>query len=76
MEKQFERNESRRFAAEARAYDKLGTQMDAADALIGELNSGAFYINIRSKSGRLTGAIRKFKCRSDAANYLIRNRYV
>ena len=69
-------NERRRFAAEARAYDKLGKQLCEAEALIGELSSGEFYINVRSKRGRLTGAIRRFADRTDALHYLIRNRYV
>jgi len=76
MEAQFERNDARRFSAEARAYDKLGKQLSDADALIGEFAHGEFYINVRSKSGKLTGAIRRFQRRTDAAHYLIRNRYV
>lgn len=78
-EAQFERNERRRFAAEARAYDKVGRQIDAADALIGELRREGctvFYINVRSKDGRLTGATREFSHRWHASSYLIRNRYV
>jgi hypothetical protein len=31
---------------------------------------------VRSKTGRLTGAIRRFAKRSDAVHFLIRNRYV
>ena len=73
---QFERNDRRRFAAEARSYDKLGKQLADADALIGEFVGGDCYINVRSKTGRLTGAIRRFTRRSDAASYLIKNRYV
>lgn len=73
---QFERNDSRRFAVEARAYDKLGKQLEDADALIGQFVHGEFYVNVRSKAGRMTGAIRRFAKRSDAAHFLIRNRYV
>lgn len=73
---QFERNDCRRFAAEARAYDKLGKQLADADTLIGEFVTGELYVNIRSSAGKLTGKIKRFARRSDAAHYLIRNRYV
>lgn len=73
---QFNRNERRRFASEARAYDKLDRQFSDAEALVGELVNGTFYINVRSKRGHLTGAIRRFPNRFDAVQYLIRNRYV
>jgi hypothetical protein len=73
---QFERNDRRRFAAEARAYDKLGKQLADADALIGEFVTGELYVNIRGVSGKLTGKIKRFTRRSDATHYLIRNRYV
>lgn len=76
LEAQFDRNERRRFASDQRAWDKLGGQITDADALIGEFVHGEFYINVRSKTGRLTGAIRRFATRSDARHYLIRNRYV
>ena len=75
-EAQFDRNERRRFAAEARAYDRLEKQLSEADALIGRFVHGEFYINVRSKTGRLTGAIRRFATRSDAAHFLVRNHYV
>lgn len=76
MEAQFERNDARRFAAEARAYDRMDKQLSDADALIGEFVTGEFYINVRSKTGKMTGAIRRFQRRVDAKHYLIRNRYV
>jgi hypothetical protein len=76
LEARFGRNEARRFASDQRAWDQLGRQLADADALIGELNGGTFYINVRSKGGRLTGAIRRFATRSDAQSFLIRNRYV
>lgn len=76
FEAQFERNEVRRFKSDQAAWDKLGRQLEDADALIGELNGGIFYINVRSKAGRLTGAVRRFTTRSEAAHFLIRNRYV
>ncbi len=76
IEKMIDRRERRRFASEAAAYDRLDRQLNDADALIGELASGTLYINVRSKNGAMTGRIRKFNHRSDAASYLIRNRYV
>ena len=76
IEAQLDRNELRRFATEARAYDKLGRQLSEANALIGDLINGDCYINVRSKGGKLTGATRRFKKRADAISYLIRNRYV
>jgi hypothetical protein len=76
MEAQLDRNELRRFAAEARAFDRLDRQISDAADLVGELVTGDYYINVRSKSGRMTGAIRRFSQRSDALHYLIRNRYV
>ena len=75
MEAQFDRNERRRFRSDQGAWDRLGRQLAEADALIGELSSGAFYINVRSKSGKLTGAIRRCARRDDASSFLIRNRY-
>lgn len=75
-ERQFERNDARRCSAEARAWDKLGKQLVAADALIGEFAGGEFYVNVRSKTGRMTGGIRRFSRRTDASMYLIRNHYV
>jgi hypothetical protein len=76
FEAQFDRNEQRRFVSDQRAWDKLGTQLADADALIGQFVHGEFYINVRSKGGRLTGAIRRFAKHTDAQHYLIRNRYV
>lgn len=76
FEAQFDRNERRRFAAEARAYDRLDRQIDAAEALVGQFANGSVYINVRSKAGRLTGAIRRFDRKMDAVNFLIRNSYV
>lgn len=76
IEAQLNRNELRRFAAEARAYDRLGRQIDAAEALVGKFANGECYVNVRSKAGRLTGAIRRFARQSEAVSFLIRNRYV
>jgi len=76
IESQIDRNELRRFAAEARAYDRLDRQLSDAEALVGLFINGDCYINVRSNTGRLTGAIRRFGNKHDAVNYLIRNRYV
>jgi hypothetical protein len=76
IEAHLNRNELRRFAVEARAYDRLGRQIDDAKALVGQLVGGGFYINVRSKTGRLTGAIRRFDREMTAVSFLIRNRYV
>lgn len=76
LEAQMDRNERRRFAVEARTYDRLGRQIEDAEALVGDFVSGDCYINVRSKSGRLTGATRRFAKRADAVSFLIRNRYV
>lgn len=76
MEAQFQRNQSRRFAAEARAYDRLTAQINAASPLVGQLSTGEYYINVRSKAGALTGKVRRFQDFSSATHFLIRNRYV
>jgi hypothetical protein len=76
LEAQFDRNEARRFTSDQRAWDKMGTQLADADALIGRFVNGECYINVRAKTGRLTGAIRRFAKHTDAQHYLIRNRYV
>lgn len=76
MEARFERNERRRFAADQRAWDQMGRRLSDADTLVGELSGGVFYVNVRTKSGRLTGVIRRFDSRSEAVDFLMRNRYV
>ena len=76
LERRMDRLEVRRFRSDERAWDKMGRQLSDADALIGELVGGTFYINVRSKTGTLTGAIRRFERRGDAQSFLIRNRYV
>lgn len=69
----------RRAKYEDRFMDRLDRRMAEAEPLIGELQGEKghrFYINVRSKDGRLTGAIREFANRSDATAYLLRNNYV
>lgn len=68
--------EARRFSEDQKAWDRMGRKMGEADALIGELNGGKFYVNQRNKVGRLTGKAVIFRNRQDAFDYLLRNRYV
>jgi len=71
-----DRREIARHRADARAEARMDRRYSDADALIGELNSAPrFYINVRSKAGHLTGAIRRFQFRHEASSFLIRNRY-
>ena len=80
VDAQVEANHNRRMANQARIdYAKLDRRDAAADALIGILQGEAgrrFYINCRTMDGKLTGKIREFKTRSEAADFLLRNRYV
>ena len=74
-----DRRERARFRADARAEVRLDRQHNAAEALVGQLcreEKTIYYINVRSKQGRLTGATREFSHEYDARNFLIRNRYV
>ena len=79
-DRQVEANHNRRMANQARIDHALwDRRYGDADALIGELQGEAghrFYINVKTAHGRMTGRIREFAHRSDAVNYLIRNRYV
>lgn len=71
--------ERRRMKYEDRFLDKLDRQMGKAEALIGKLmreGRTIFYINVQSKTGRLTGAVKEFATSGAASDYLIRNRYV
>ena len=75
-EERIESRDRSRCRADNRAYDRICKAHDDADALVGEFSHGELYINVRSKTGKLTGAIRRFVHKSDAIDYLIRNRYV
>lgn len=75
IEADLDRKEARRIAADERALVRLDKQLAEADALIGILNSGTHYINIKTKQGVPTGRI-KTGSRHDLISYLIRNRYV
>lgn len=68
--------EGRRFSEDQKAWDRLGRKLNDADALVGELLNGTFYINQRNKAGRLTGKAVIFRNRQDAFDYLLRNHYV
>jgi hypothetical protein len=75
----FDNRQDRRLAAEPRQLAKIDREIDAADALVGELvrdGVKVFYINQLRKSGLPTGKVVEFKYRFQAAEYLIRNRYV
>lgn len=75
----FEARHKRRMAQEPCQLERLDRRLAAADELIGELRRATgrvFYINVRGKTGRLTGRIREFASRCDARDFLMRNRYV
>ncbi|QIG67427.1 hypothetical protein EVB39_098 [Rhizobium phage RHph_TM3_3_9] len=71
-----EARQSRRMAAESRFIDRLERREREAEALVGELNSGKFYVNKRDRAGRLTGKEEYFDRHYDAIAYLLRNNYV
>jgi len=61
---------NRRFAAQARAEARLIKREAAAEAMIGELNSGKFYIY------PVGGKYRESTDKYELINFLVRNRYV
>ena len=67
-ERHLEAVQSRRLAAEARYLDRIEKREAAADAMIGELNSGKLYVY--PVGGRYREGTRR-----DLINFLIRNRY-
>ncbi|XAI95998.1 hypothetical protein [Microcystis phage Mwe-JY26] len=70
--------ERRRLKADAKAEARLDRLETAAEALVGTLireGKEVFYINLRTRDGRLTGKTLEGN-RFDLVNYLIRNRYV
>ena len=69
-----EARSNRRITADMRAYEALAIRETEAETLIGELNSGVLYINIRNHKGTPTGAI-KTGTRRELISYLIRNNY-
>ena len=79
IDRHLDARQSRRMATEARFLDRQDRREKEADALVGELcreGRTIFYINVRSKTGKLTGKTREFSKWSDAVGYLLRNRYV
>lgn len=75
MEKQFDMLERRRFAAEARAVDRIDQALDAADYLVGELcreGKTVHYINQRNAAGKPNGRIIE-GTRLDLVGFILRN---
>lgn len=73
-----ENRDRRRGREEDAAIARLDRQMEAADALIGQLcreGKMVLYINIKNARGIPTGKI-KTGSRYDLIDYMIRNRYV
>lgn len=75
-EARMEARDAARCKADDKAYAILERRMNEADALVGELNSGKFYINARNLAGRMTGKTVEFTSRSLAVAYLLAKRYV
>lgn len=69
IEQHLEARLSRRVAAEDRALTRIQQRENAANAMIGELNSGKLYIYP-------VGGRYREGTRSDLIAFLIRNRYV
>lgn len=65
-----------RSKADDKAYAKLCRRMDEAEALVGHLNSGRFYINKRNNKGQLTGKEEYFTTKAAAVSYLLEKGYV
>jgi hypothetical protein len=79
IEAQLETRQLRRMRAEPAQIARLDRQMDAAEALIGELQGEAghrFYINLLTAKGHFTGKIRESRSKAELVSFLIRNRYV
>lgn len=75
----FDYRDRRRLAAEDRYLARVEKREKEAEALVGELcreGTTIFYINVRSKEGRLTGKTREFADQGSAIAYLLRNNYV
>lgn len=61
---------------EAKALDKQERLENKAEALVGELADGTFYINLTDRRGIPTGKIKKSTSQFELVQYLIRNGYV
>lgn len=78
VESQLERRMRHRLRAEPRQLERLDRRLAECEPLIGELcqdGRTVFYVNLRSRDGRLTGNIRRFERRDLARHYLIDHRY-
>ena len=69
FEKNLEAKHARRMKADDRAYDKLNKKYDAAEAMIGTLNSGKLYIYP-------VGGKYREGTKIELIDFLIRNKYV
>jgi hypothetical protein len=79
FEKNLEAKQARRMKAEDRFLTRLEKREAEAHHLVGELNSGKCYINVRNKNGQLTGKEVYFEgtfAYGNAIEYLLRNNYV
>lgn len=79
IEAQLETRQLRRMRAEPKQIAKLDRQMDAAEALIGELQGETgrrYYINLLNRAGQFTGKIKESRHKDELISFLIRNRYV
>ncbi len=68
-----------RSKADDKAYDRMERVYKDAEPLIGNLQGESglrYYINVRSKDGRLTGATKEFPTEGAAVDYLVRNHYI
>lgn len=68
--------DARRGKAQDRFLTRLEKRETEAEALVGHLNSGKFYINVRNARGQMTGATREFTSEYEAIAFLLRNNYV
>ncbi len=76
FDRNFEAKQARRMHSQDRFLSRLEKREAAAEQMVGELNGGKFYINVRNKAGVLTGKTVEFSCYGAAVAYLIRNNYV
>jgi hypothetical protein len=77
-ERRLDAREARRLKAEDRFLGRLERREAQAERLIGELcreGRAAFYINLRDRSGRLTGKTKE-AAPGELIAYLLRNNYV
>lgn len=78
-EKFLDSREKRRLRADAAASDRLDRRFDEAEALVGQLmreGKLVYYLNVRTRRGKLTGEIITFPTHWDAVQYALAKRYV